>query len=90
MDTKKIVMLESGYLLERIDNEITVYHPTLATSLYLNETGALIWELCDGVRPVSEVIDVLVDLYPESGAQIADDVRALIRRLLEKNIAVLR
>ncbi len=90
MDTKKIVMLESGYLLERIDNEITVYHPTLATSLYLNETGALIWELCDGVRPVSEVIDVLVDLYPENGTQIADDVRALIRRLLEKDIAVLR
>lgn len=90
MDTQKIVMLESGYLLERIDNEITVYHPTLATSLYLNETGALIWELCDGVRPVSEVIDVLVDLYPENRAQIADDVRALIRRLLEKNIAVLR
>ena len=90
MDTKRIVMLESGYLLERIDNEITVYHPTLATSLYLNETGALIWELCDGVRPVSEVIDVLVDLYPENEAQIADDVRALIRRLLEKNIAVLR
>jgi len=90
MDTKKIVMLQSGYLLERIDNEITVYHPTLATSLYLNETGALIWELCDGVRPVSEVIDLLVDLYPENGAQIADDVRLLIRRLLEKNIAVLR
>lgn len=90
MDTKKIVMLESGYLLERIDNEITVYHPTLATSLYLNETGALIWELCDGVRPISELIDLLVDLYPENKEQIADDVRALIRRLLEKNIAVLR
>lgn len=90
MDTKKIVMLESGYLLERIDNEITVYHPTLATSLYLNETGALIWELCDGVRPISEMIDMLVDLYPENKEQIADDVRALIRRLLEKNIAVLR
>ena len=83
-------MLESGYLLERIDNEITVYHPTLATSLYLNETGALIWELCDGVRPISEMIDILADLYPENEEQIADDVRALIRRLLEKNIAVLR
>ncbi len=90
MDTSMIVVVESGYLLERMDNEITVYHPTLATSLYLNETGALIWELCDGVRPVSEVIDVLADLYPEQREQIADDVRALIRRLLEKEIAVLR
>jgi hypothetical protein len=90
MDTSRIVVLESGYLLERMDNEITVYHPTLATSLYLNETGALIWELCDGVRPVSEVIDILAELYPEQHQQIADDVRALIRRLLEKEIAVLR
>lgn len=90
MDTSKIVVIESGYLLERMDNEITVYHPTLATSLYLNETGALIWELCDGVRPVSEVIDILAELYPEQREQIADDVRALIRRLLEKEIAVLR
>ncbi len=90
MDTSKIVVLAPGYLLERMDNEITVYHPTLATSLYLNETGALIWELCDGVRSVAEVINILVELYPEQREEIADDVRALIRRLLEKEIAVLR
>ncbi len=89
MDTNKKVVLESGYLLERIDDEITVYHPILATSLYLNETGALIWELCDGVRSISDVIDILVENYPENGEQIADDVRDLISRLLEKNIAVL-
>ncbi len=90
MDIAKIVILESGYLLERIDNEITVYHPMLATSLYLNETGALIWELCDGERSISEMIDILLELYPENHEQIAADVKALIRRLLEKNIAVLR
>ena len=89
MDINKTVVLESGYLLERIDNEITVYHPTLATSLYLNETGALIWELCDGVRPISEIIDLLLEIYPENRDQIGDDVRDLISRLLEKNIAVL-
>ncbi len=89
MDTTKTVILEPGYLLERIDNEITVYHPTLTTSLYLNETGALIWELCDGVRPISEVIDILINLYPENREQIADDVKALVTRLLERSIAVL-
>lgn len=90
MDTKRIVVIEPGYLLERIDNEITVYHPTLATSLYLNESGALIWELCDGERSIAEVIEVLVDLYPDNREQIADDVRSLLRRLLEKGIATLR
>ncbi len=89
MNTTKTVILEPGYLLERIDNEITVYHPTLTTSLYLNETGALIWELCDGVRPISEVIDILVELYPENREQIANDVKALVGRLLERSIAIL-
>lgn len=89
MDKTKIVVIEPGYLLERFDNEITVYHPTLATSLYLNETGALIWELCDGKRSVAEVIEVLTELYPEHRDQIANDVMLLIRRLLEKQIAVL-
>jgi hypothetical protein len=90
MDTNKIVVIESGYLLERIDNEITVYHPTLTTSMYLNETGALIWQLCDGVRPISAVVDILLELYPENREQIGDDVRDLVSRLLEKNIVVLR
>ena len=48
MDLNKTVRLQPDYLLERIDNEITVYHPTLTTSFFLNETGALIWALCDG------------------------------------------
>lgn len=90
MDTKRIVVIEPGYLLERIENEITVYHPTLATSLYLNDTGALIWELCDGERSIAEVIELLVELYPENREQIVDDVRVLIRRLLEKGIVALR
>ena len=89
MDINRIVVIEPGYLLERLDNEITVYHPTLATSLYLNETGALIWELCDGKRSVADVINTLVELYPEQREQIGDDVRLLIRRLLEKEIVTL-
>ena len=89
MDLNKKVVLESGYLLERMDDEITVYHPILATSLYLNETGALIWELCDGERSMAEVVDILAELYPENSQQIVDDVRALITRLVENKIAVL-
>ncbi|NCC05688.1 MAG: PqqD family protein, partial [Proteobacteria bacterium] len=53
MDLNKTVRLQPDYLLERIDNEITVYHPTLTTSFFLNETGALIWALCDGTRSVA-------------------------------------
>ena len=90
MDRSKVVVLEPDYFLERIDNEITVYHPSLTTSLYLNETGALIWELCDGNRTVADVINFLQELYPESSSQIDEDVTGVLTRLVEKKIATLQ
>ncbi len=89
MDLNKTVRLQPDYLLERIDNEITVYHPTLTTSFFLNETGALIWALCDGTRSVTEIIRTLGDLYPESREQIATDVTDLVTALVTRDIAEL-
>ena len=89
MDLNKIVRLQPDYLLERIDNEITVYHRTRTTSFFLNETGALIWALCDGTRSVAEIIRTLGDLYPESRAQIATDVTDLVTALVTRDIAEL-
>ena len=87
MDETKIITLKEGYFLERLDGEVTVYHPTLTTAVYLNETGALIWELCDGERTISNIIEILSHQYPESGAQIETDVKDLIAQLIEHNIA---
>ena len=90
MDKDRIVILKKDFFLERIDGEITVYHPTLTTAVYLNETGALIWELCDGKRTISDIIEVLSELYPESSSQIEADVKMLITRLIEHGIGELR
>ena len=89
MDLNKTVRLQPDYLLERIDNEITVYHPTLTTSFFLNETGALIWALRDGTRSVAGIIVTLGGLYPESREQIAADVTGLVAALVERDIAEL-
>ncbi len=89
-DRKKKVVLEPDYLLERIDNEVTVYHPTLTTSLYLNETGGLIWELCDGQRSTADIMEILGEMYQESRQQVAEDVMNIIARLVDNNIARLQ
>lgn len=89
MDCHKAVLLEADYLLERFEDEIIVYHPTKAVSLYLNDTGALIWELCDGKKSVADIIAVLAELYPESVEQVERDVKAVISRLTSAGIAVL-
>ena len=89
MNENKIVVLKEDYLLERIDGEITIYHPTLTTAVYLNETGALIWELCDGTRTIGNIIELLSEHYPESSEQIETDVKQLIAQLIEHDIGEL-
>jgi hypothetical protein len=89
MDVARILRLKEGFLLERIDGEISVYHPTLTTAIYLNETGALIWELCDGERSVGDIIDLLGDLYPESRHVIDTDVKKIVVQLVNQGIGEL-
>lgn len=85
----KIVRLKPGFFLERMDDEIVVYHASLTTSLYFNETGALVWQLCDGKRTVGQIIDVLCRMYPDSAGRIGPEVTALIASLIEKQVAEL-
>ena len=89
METDRVVYLEQGYFLERFDGEISVYHPTLTTSLYLNESGALIWELCDGSRTIDDISGLLGELYPEHREQIHGEVSTLVGSLIEHGVASL-
>lgn len=90
MDIDKVIHINDDYFIERFDGEITVYHPTLTTSVYLNETGALIWELCDGKRSVADIISVLTEIYPESDEQIESDVKKVVLKLVENRIGQLK
>ena len=87
MDINKRVRLKSDFILEKIDNEITVFHPSLATAIYLNESGALIWELCDGNRRIMDIVEILQETYPENTTQIKKDVLAIIYQLEAQNVA---
>lgn len=87
---QKIVQLKTGFFMERMDEEIVVYHPTLTTSLYLNETGALVWQLCDGERTVTEIIELLCRMYPENAERIGPEVIALLDSFVARQVAELR
>jgi hypothetical protein len=34
------------------------------TAFALNETASVIWQLCNGERPVAEIVEILQDAYP--------------------------
>jgi hypothetical protein len=71
---------ESGYLLETIENELLLYHPVETKVMYCNQTASVIWQLCDGERTVQQIVDLLVEAYPEAAEEIARDVRATLQQ----------
>jgi len=71
----------ANFSLERLDNEILLYHPGLTKAIQLNETAAIVWELCDGRRSEDEITSLLVEAFPDQADEVRRDVDAVLRRL---------
>jgi hypothetical protein len=52
----------------------------------LNDVGSRVWDLIDGQRTVSDIIDVIVEEFDVPRAQAAEDVEAFARQLLDKGL----
>lgn len=69
-----------GFQVQSLDGEVVLLHPTSAVILHLNPTGALVWQLCNGLRSVHEIVLLLGDAYPEAQEQIKADVPQIIQQ----------
>jgi len=69
-----------GYAIEELDGELLLFHPSSETILHTNETGAMVWRLCDGKRSVMEIVETLTAVYPEAAADITQDVPDLLNQ----------
>jgi pyrroloquinoline quinone biosynthesis protein D len=69
------------FSLERLDDEILLYHPGLTKAIQLNPPAALVWELCDGQRSEDEIATLLSEAYPDQGDEVRRDVEAVLHRL---------
>jgi hypothetical protein len=63
-----------GYRVEEMDGELLLYHPQSTATVYMNNTAALVWQLCDGSREVAEIIDILSESFPEPGDTLRHDI----------------
>lgn len=73
-----------GFQTQELDGEFVLLHPIQNTIIHLNQTGALVWELCDCTRTVDEIIELLSAAYPEARDQIAVDVPDTIQELVRQ------
>ncbi len=75
-----------SYRLEELDGEILLAHPAMTKTIYLNETAALIWQLCNGQRTTAEIAELLQEAFPDADGTIAEEVDVTLRRLLELEV----
>lgn len=81
---------DTGYRLEEFDGELVLYHSTSTQVVYLNETAALVWRLCDGERSVEAICTLLKEAYPDTADAIEGDVTATVAKLVESGALTLR
>jgi hypothetical protein len=77
MQNKK-PLRNQDYRLENMDDELLLFNPQTNNILYLNETAALIWQLCDGQSDVDKMVSLLTETFPEAGTDIEQDVEETI------------
>jgi hypothetical protein len=74
---------------EIVGEEVMLYNSENTCAVYLNETAALIWGLCDGKRSVGEIIRLIGESYPDAGDP-TQEVMAVISKLRESGVLVIR
>ena len=52
----------------------------------LDEVGTRIWELCDGVRTVSEIARCIREEFDASGDSVEQDVRTFLEELAQDKL----
>ena len=73
------------YRLETIDGELLLFNPWQTKMLYCNPTASIIWQICDGQQTLQEIINLLVDAYPDAGKEaITADVNETLQQFLEQ------
>ena len=76
---------KNGYFLEPEGSRFLLIHVDGAHSgsLECNAAAQMIWQLCDGVRSIGDIANLLVEAYPQKCLDLALDVQANLKAFME-------
>jgi hypothetical protein len=69
-----------------IDTEAVLVHPQAGKIKVINETGALIWQLCDGQHSVAQIIDAVCLQYQVEAGQAEADTMQFLEALAQRGL----
>ena len=73
-------------LVEDMDGELLLFNPASATTLHLNGSSAIVWQLSTGEHSLEEIIAGLQQSYPQQAQQIEVDVLSVMVDFLDKAV----
>jgi hypothetical protein len=75
--------------MDTVGEEVLLSRPQQARAVYLNQSAAAVWALCNGSRSVQEIIRVIAECYPDADAKLADQVLVTIHQLQESGVLLI-
>ena len=75
-----------GIELTEMEGEGILYWREQTKMLYLNESARVIWQLCDGSRTVSEIVDALAPEFPGLETEVSLQVPELIEQFVAEGV----
>lgn len=76
----------TGVRLEKLDDDVMLMDDSRQAIIYLNPTAALVWQLCDGIRNLEELVTILTECFPEAGSEIEHDVHRICERFATQGV----
>jgi Coenzyme PQQ synthesis protein D (PqqD) len=72
-DESTVPVPRDDFTSEVMDGEHLIYSHGMKKAIYLNDSAAVIWQLCDGRRCVREIVDMLAEAYPDQRDELYND-----------------
>jgi hypothetical protein len=80
---KEVYRQSPDCILEDMGEEALLYHPVTTAAIQLNASSLLIWQLCDGINSVDDIVETIVESYPGQHSLISEDVLDVVGKLLD-------
>jgi hypothetical protein len=64
------------------DQTVLLFQKDTNLAVPVNETGAAIWQMCDGAHTIHQIVDTLAEIYDQERSRIEQDTRAFLNELL--------
>jgi hypothetical protein len=64
------------------DRTVLLFQKDTSLAVPINETGATIWEMCDGAHTIGQIVDKLAEIYDQERSRIERDARAFLDELI--------